>query len=254
MDELEARDYHHRHVLIIVLRGEGEIEADGRPIRLQAGTALLLSPFVLHHHPKMHVADPCWLYVTFDREQAGADHLAAVEQYQLQPEAMSVIELMIHWRLAVGQGVPDARASRSMSLGVTLLLERLAASPCHAGSASSHPSHEDQWLFRVLKRIRDVNQPPPSLEDLAEVASLSPSHLRAVFRKRFGVSLGMYCRHMRVRQAMSLVVNQNLTISQAAWRCRFSSVYTFSRSAKAVLGCPPTTYLKRMRKASRTQQ
>ncbi len=244
------RDYHHRYVLVMALRGAGEVEVDGKPLLFRPGNAMLLPPFVLHRYPAVRTKDLNWLFVTFDHAAPRPEHLTA-SHYRITVEVASLVTAMIEWRVMAGGGRPDALARRSTALAATLLLERLVAAPGGSVVASdSAPGDAERWLAPVLRRIGDMTEPPPTLQELAAVTNLSPSRLRSQFQNRFGISLGRYSRRLRVRHAVSMAVSGNLTIGEAATRCGFSSVYVFSRSAKTVLGCPPTDYIERARRGA----
>ena len=246
-----GRDFHHRYVLSIALAGAGEVDVDGKPLLFQPGDALLLPPFVLHRYPASQADDLIWLFLTFDHVAPRREHLSAV-RYRITAEVASLLTTMIEWWLMAKGSWPDAVARRSMALAVTLLLERLAAAPGGTViAAGANPGDAEPWLAPVLRRIGDMAKPLPTLDELARIAKLSPSRLRFRFQKRFGISLGRYSRQIRVRHAVSMVINENRTIGEAAMQCGFSSVYVFSRSAKTVLGCPPKDYIERARRGGR---
>lgn len=242
------RDYHHRYVLLMALVGAGEMEVEGKPVFIQPGEALMLPPFVFHYYPTIKTPGLNWLFLTFDFPTPRPEHLT-VNRYRITSEAASLLTSMIEWRVTVGDERPDKTARRSMALAATLLLERMAVTSYGSFSASESKSgNPEPWLAPVLRRIGDTTEPPPTLQELSDVANLSPSHLRAQFQKRFGISLGLYIRQLRVRQAISMVVSKNLTIGEAAMRSGFSSAYVFSRTAKTILGAPPKDYIERARK------
>lgn len=93
------------------------------------------------------------------------------------------------------------------------------------------------WAQHILIRTPDH---PIALDDLARVASLSPSSLCRLFNRSIGVSPLQVVRRLRLGVALTLVIRSNLTIKQIAARTGFASPYHFSRSFAAQYGKPPT--------------
>lgn len=240
---------HHRHVLLIGLAGEGEVEADGRLYEVPRGGAIQLSPFVLHRYPPRDRAKICWLFVTYDQESM-LPELGEVRSCLLSRDAVEVLKMMLRWQLSTtGSGASSDAPATLIVLAAELLIRCLRAAS--AGAVFNQNTGVDHgipaWLPPILDRLRHASGAIPRIEELAALAHVSPSYLRHQFKCHFGTSLGAYIRHVRVRQAMSKVINQRFSIGQAAESCGYSSVYAFSRVAKQVLGCAPGAYARQTR-------
>lgn len=234
---------HHRHLLIVPLIGRGEVEVDAVRMAVRPGVALWIRPYELHWYPQTdRVLN--WLMITFEYGPENPAKSSMSGLRRMTPDAAKILEMVLEWWRASRRR--EARAeeyAQAMSLALALLLDRLTAQPS-APRRSRRPRSErdDAWLAAVLRRTRDLRQPPAGIDELARLAKMSPSNLRQRFRDYFGVSLGQYVRRSRVHQAMTLIIHRRMRVSEAAEHCGYSSVYSFSRTAKQVLGCSPLQY------------
>lgn len=90
----------------------------------------------------------------------------------------------------------------------------------------------------------DSEHNPLNVASLARALNLSESHLRTQFRKTTGRSLGRHLRTLRLQRACSLLRTTRLSVTEVAALCGFVSVYSFSRTFRAVRGVTPSTYRK----------
>ena len=79
---------------------------------------------------------------------------------------------------------------------------------------------------------------------LARKSGFSESHFRRLFHQVHGISPKIMHLQVRIRKACELLTYWNLNVSETAERLNFSSVYSFSRTFRSVLGISPTQYLK----------
>jgi len=98
------------------------------------------------------------------------------------------------------------------------------------------------------KRLRDhieshIDQ-PLTLTDLAAVAGLSVSHLKALFRCSFGMPVHQYVIRRRVERAKQLLLSGAIPMSQAALEAGFSHQSHMARCMRQVLGVTPGTIAK----------
>jgi AraC-like DNA-binding protein len=129
-----------------------------------------------------------------------------------------------------------------------LLLTRVAAQPDTDQPLSNRPSSTDPWLDAVLARIHAAKGGRPTIADLSQETGVSASHLRALFRDRFGVSLGRYLRDYHIKRSIGMLSSSSVTVTQAAELCGYGSVYSFSRAFRRTMGCSPIQYIRRMRR------
>lgn len=106
-----------------------------------------------------------------------------------------------------------------------------AARPLRGG-LSPHVSR------RVIEAMRARLGRPPSLDDLAEVAGLSPFHFQRMFRASHGLSPSAYLEAARVEEAKRLIA-AGTGLAEAAVACGWSSQSHFTRAFRAATGATP---------------
>ncbi|MCV6600490.1 MAG: helix-turn-helix domain-containing protein, partial [Cohaesibacter sp.] len=85
-------------------------------------------------------------------------------------------------------------------------------------------------LEKAIKEMRTNLENPKSLNELAELAAVSPKTLERLFQRELGISPGRYFQMIRLSHARSLVEETDLPASEIATRTGFSSTATLSRA------------------------
>lgn len=91
---------------------------------------------------------------------------------------------------------------------------------------------------RVLARMRDRLDAPPSLDDLAAEANLSPFHFQRMFRLSHGLTPAAYLEDLRVGEAKRLM-RAGLTLAEIATACGWCHQSAFTRAFRAATGLTP---------------
>lgn len=81
-----------------------------------------------------------------------------------------------------------------------------------------------------------------TLSDMAEVANLSTSYLRKLFRQSKGISLYQYVLHCRIARAKQLLKQQQLTIAEIANQVGFADQSHLTRHFKRYVGVTPKVF------------
>ena len=106
-----------------------------------------------------------------------------------------------------------------------------------------------EYAYRINRVIDYINQhlsEDLTLEGLSQVASFSPYHFHRLFHTLVGETLNAYITRLRLEKAAhKLRRNLNLSVTEIALECGFSSSSAFTRAFKLLLNEPPTEYRKR---------
>lgn len=94
-------------------------------------------------------------------------------------------------------------------------------------------------LRQVLSYIEDNLGDDLSLEDIAQVAGLSVSHCKTLFRRSVGLPVYQYVIRRHVECAAKLLSEGHLPISQVALETGFSHQSHLARHMRRVLGVSP---------------
>ena len=97
-------------------------------------------------------------------------------------------------------------------------------------------------LRRTLTHIRAHASRRLSVDEVAQVAGLSPSHFSRVFRTEMGETFVSYLRRLRCEQASELLRSTNLSVQEIAHRCGFSDHSYFTRVFRATMGASPSAH------------
>jgi transcriptional regulator GlxA family with amidase domain len=104
-------------------------------------------------------------------------------------------------------------------------------------------------LNRRLLRARDAMDrayaQPLDIPALARIASVSEAHFIRTFRATFGETPHRYLQRRRVERAMYLLRATNRSITDVCLDVGFSSLGTFSRIFREIVGDSPSTYRER---------
>lgn len=138
----------------------------------------------------------------------------------------------------------NALPNRPSTLMVARLTEAMALWPTGdepAGVYSEHPP-EDPHLARAVHLIENRPADPPSVQELAEAASLSPRHFARRFKQAFHATPHQMITARRLEAARQLLLGRRLKVHQVADQLGFSSVATFSRWFSNAAGVSPARY------------
>lgn len=124
------------------------------------------------------------------------------------------------------------RESLGTALAVHLLTRYPASSKPSASLSRSQQARLTEYIEAHL--TEDV-----SLLQLARVSALSTSHLRALFKRSFGVPVHEYIIQRRVERARALLTRGDMTASQVALEAGFSHQSHMARCMRRVLGVTP---------------
>ncbi len=94
-------------------------------------------------------------------------------------------------------------------------------------------------LKRVLSLIEEEIGTDLSLDQIARVAGVGPSHLQTLFRNAMGVSVHRYVIQRRVERAKALALRDQLSLSDVAQAVGFSDQSHMARHMRRVLNVTP---------------
>jgi len=95
---------------------------------------------------------------------------------------------------------------------------------------------------RVLDFVADHFAETITVEDLANIAALSPSHFARLFKQTIGRSPMQFVMAYRVEQAKKQLSHQDLPLIDIALDCGFADQAHFSRVFKQTEGVTPKTF------------
>lgn len=97
-------------------------------------------------------------------------------------------------------------------------------------------------LAPVISFMEENFQHDIKLEDLAEVAGMSVTNFRRLFKNKIGESPIQYLLMLRLAKAKELLMTTSLSVTDIAMKAGFNDANYFSRQFTAVTGLPPRVW------------
>lgn len=96
----------------------------------------------------------------------------------------------------------------------------------------------------ILSYIQDHYTTDISLEEVATRFHMSPKYFSRYFHTTFRITLSDYINRLRLDLAINLLENTDLTITEIALQCGYSSCSYFNKRFKEIYQISPSTYRK----------
>lgn len=178
-------------------------------------------------------------------EQAGhnSSRIEIRNRFQTRDPELELIANTIHREIDAGR--PSGRLyTEGLIVAMTsrLLSQHSSLAPPTRISSATLSGHR---LKQVLSFIEDQLAEDLSLDQIASVAGLSPSHLKTLFRQAMGVPVHQYVIQRRIEHARLLLTQNNLTMAEIAAATGFSHQSHLARHIRRATGVPPAIIRRR---------
>ena len=132
-------------------------------------------------------------------------------------------------------------------LGTKALLLQIIGTLIDRGLYSEYefePNFESEFLKSIISYINEYYSERITLAEISAEFNMSPKYFCRFFKKSFNKTFTEYVNTVRVERAMKLLVNKDISITEAAIECGFSNMSYFTRTFKRICGYTPSFYLK----------
>lgn len=241
----------NRYEFTLILTGSQQYSVGSETYLLTGGDVFMTSPNEVHGSNQMPQSVARFLWFQLDISCAcgflGLDH----------PFSDRLYETLIGYRRRVTH-IPSADIdllSRSFQcfLADTDAQRRLGHSLFLAFlSALLLPGDDTPQITADIQRVLDYIESHIASEldfdTLADVGTMSVSHLKSKFREQLGTAPREYINRLKIDRAKELLLHGSKTITEVAFDLSFSSSNYFASVFKQFTGYTPTEYLKMNRK------
>lgn len=238
---LSDHGYRNHHIVAWCTSGKAHYLFGRDRLEVGRGT-LLYFPAASRHCARADDQDPWAFYslaFALQRPQARVQQALGELPWHVRPED----PLAIDTRLADLERVWISRRP-----GYLLQCRAVISSLLHTFISSATQGCRDSSHARRIQRILDILHGDLgrnySIDELSELAGLSPSRFRAVFKEATGHSAVRYQNWLRINRAKDLLLSGDCTVTQAAREVGFEDVYYFSRLFKKMTATNPSDYRK----------
>lgn len=138
---------------------------------------------------------------------------------------------------------PGSRlAIRARLSDIALAIMRNVSAPTPGSPSATRRRTRHETLERVFEFVSHRFTEPITLDDAAQVASLSRYYFSRFFREQTGQPFQRYVLRVRVAHAERLLAESDLPVTEIAFQSGFGSPKTFNRVFRQLVGCSPTEY------------
>jgi AraC-like DNA-binding protein len=142
---------------------------------------------------------------------------------------------------------PGLNTSSYVDSLMMLLLNRLIRCASNLATPLAKPKYAKgglaHWrLKQALQLLESDSTKAPLLSEIAESINLHPTSFCRAFKQSTGVPPHRYLLVHRTNQAKKMMEDRNLTLTQIALDCGFSSSSQFSAAFKRIVGVPPRAF------------
>lgn len=211
----------------------------GEPYTLEAGDLLLLPAGTSHRY----TADPenpwtiHWVHYTGPladefHHYMGFDDANPVRHLGRQPR------LLVDFNGLLSVRQTGFRA-RGLIHAANRLRQLLAAIPISVDETSHKRQVELDTINSYMHEHLDKRI---TLEQLADLAGLSPAHFATRYREQTGTSPIQHFLHLKVERACQILDTTKLSFNEISHRLGYDDAYYFSRLFKKIMGQSPRDY------------
>ncbi|RAV01451.1 response regulator [Paenibacillus sp. YN15] len=220
---------HHRMVMNKWLEHIQTLRTETMPL-LIVDTLELLKDWVGEKYYLLNALSMCWLQTVVEElhDSKLAIELEEGTDLGLGDKRIETANIRFYFRLC---------AVRRLEEGAHRLVESMIA----AKEGQSPKVIED-----IKKHIAGRLAEKPSLQELADQAGISRSHLANIFKQQTGTTVNQYIIAERMRAARDMLLHTAMKSYEIADRVGYEDVIYFSQLFKKHYGLAPMEYKKRM--------
>jgi AraC-like DNA-binding protein len=244
-----VREHFPGHELILCLRGEGYVKAEGRRRPVKGGQWVWVN-CQLPHEYGAQPRDPWevyWVRVEGPRLQKVSEWLgggggggASVFDVVKQGEAEAAYRQVFRWMQEGASAAPG---------WIHAEVARLIALVFEARQLSGGPDSEQlpAVLERPLEHMRLFYFQPQRVAELAAMSGMSAAHFSRLFRASLGTSPIDWLRRERINQAKRRLAEGDDQIQTVAEQVGYTDRFFFSKDFRQMVGMSPKEFRARER-------
>ena len=250
----------HRHTqfeISYVLSGTGTYRVGNKTYPIADGDVFVFSSNEFHYITEITSAsinlltvhfEPCYLFgSSFDSLSSHCINLCFAhsdnfENRILAAEAGDLQNILLQMRDELRNQPQES--SLMVKSYLNMFLVSLIRNHDFAGQSRSFKRKNVHAIRNAVDYINVHLAEPISLSDVANAVHVSPSHLSALFKDFFQVSLWSYIITKRIERAILLLMDKGnqQTILEIALQCGFNNTTNFNRAFRKHTGLTPSKY------------
>ena len=239
------------------IRGNGLAFIGNKTIEFGPGQAFLLGPYLPHNfigtdEEGIVLERECWgLQFTTEwlysiKESAALQRLFNAMSFGINLGELRALE---HQAFSSIVGDDPLRSIGSFFNLMAMIAERPDLVTVSTNSAYSNVMSKklSQRMERVSKHIQANYQRAITLNEIADIASMTEQSFSRWFRQTSGLTFIDYLMQLRTTVASHLLINTSKPMTEVATESGFNSSSSFNRAFLKIKGCSPREFRKRKR-------
>ena len=109
-------------------------------------------------------------------------------------------------------------------------------------SERDEPKTPIEELRRGVRYIQESHHTALKLPQVAREAGMSVSSFARKFKKQMGMTFTDYVNRLRITQAATMLIKEDLSMSDIAFACGYNNQFHFTRMFKRIMKTSPTSY------------
>lgn len=244
--DISAIHFHDELELFYVLSGRAGIMLTGSNYMLEQEGFIVFNPFQNHEIYREAGCHTLSAYIPFSLVQyCGLGKVAccsAVQQDQVPYLEMIRARLAVIFKNYMEGSVRRRLYILSNILGLLAVLkQQFEPRTEQPDEKIRHPANKMQQVLLYIHAHYTENI---TLQDVADNAYMSVSHLSRKFEKQTGMHFSEYLRNIRLYRAAGMLRNSDKAVIEIAEACGFFNVNTFTVNFKKMYGTTPSIYKK----------
>jgi AraC-like DNA-binding protein len=271
-----APRYIFDHELLLVYKGEGEIESFGKKASYHSGAVIMVPPGVVHSFREFK-SDEAHIAIHFDWEKGprGGDelwHFVDVDKHHDEKLTQGSVWLQDIMLLHSGSKVlfdlaeellqsfetkEPFRHLRLQTCFTRLILQLMediqgeeltweCIGPARRGSILKERADVLDIIARLEQLEHDEAIRVEQFEEICKSSHFSASHFRRIFKEQIGVAPQAFFTHLRIKKASRLLLEGAYSVREVAYRCGYDDPNYFSKIFRHYEGMSPQEYRANM--------
>ena len=243
-DKITSSEEIKKISLHVIMSGKGVICYDGgKETELYAGDLFVLLPGMTYsHYPNKNTP---WVYFWIDLEGKRVEETLKMIGINISHPYMKSIK---NSRIAeyIENIIFNYESNGYFNFkdvgNFYLIMGELIEKACEKHESLSR----EEFLIKDALRFIGNNKPDIKVMEIASNLGIHPNYLAMVFKNELGVSPKNYLINRRMKLALNLIEEKDMTIKEVAEKTGYSNQLQFSKAFRKHFGCSPTEYKARI--------
>ncbi|MGJ8671496.1 AraC family transcriptional regulator [Rubritalea sp.] len=223
-----TRAYQSGSCLVATVAGVGKVLVDGEWVILEPGCACLLPPYAFNSIQAAEGGEWSFLWVKYLEDVGSRPLVTAMSPIS----GKMAVSPLYHAILGLHYACESGECLSAQNLWVELIHKYVLH--------YAQPKVADERLWKLWMQVEKRLSYAWTLEEMAEIATLSREQLRRLCQKQFGRSPKQQLAYLRMRQARYLLGATQMKIANIAAKLGYADSHSFTKVFKKLNGISPS--------------